>query len=317
VRRAGEQARKLVDQLLTLSRRRVVQPVVLDPNETVTSLGEVLRRLVGAHIDVELRPAKVGTVVMDPSQLEQVFLNLVVNARDAMPDGGKLIISTGTGQLPDGVPAVTLTVADNGCGMDAETAARVFEPFFTTKSRAEGTGLGLATVYAIVTQSGGEISVQTEPGAGATFVVKLPRGDLPVVDLRVEPEVPGGSETVMLVEDEEQVRAYASQVLRDGGYTVIDAPSGRDAIELVNGAIVPDLLVTDVVMPGMGGVELARWFDERAPGMSVLFVSGYAEDPTLHGIRDVPFLPKPFSSQQLLRAVRDALDTSSSASPSR
>ena len=144
-------------------------------------------------------------------------------------------------------------------------------------------------------------------------MVKLPRGDLPVVDLRNEPEAPGGSETVMLVEDEDQVRAYAMQVLRDRGYTVIDAPSGPDAIDMVNGSLVPDLLVTDVVMPGMGGVELARFFDDRAPDMPVLFVSGYAEDPALHGIRDVPFLPKPFSAQQLLRAVRDALDAAANA----
>ena len=310
VRRSGEQARALVDQLLTLSRNRVVQAANVSPQQTIDSLREVFRRLVG-DVDVELDVLlfEVPDVFIDPSQLEQVLLNLIINARDATPRGGRVTLTTSTGRLPDGRSSVDIRVTDTGTGMDEETLAHCFEPFFTTKERAESTGLGLATVAAIVARAEGEISVDTEVGRGTSFLVQLPavarqeEEAPPAVDLR------GGAEHVLIVEDDDKVRLYARRVLEDNGYVANEVANGVDAITLVKTGERPDLVVTDVLMPSMGGVELAEHLRELVPDTPVLFVSGYAEDPRIHDMAgDVAFLPKPFTPPDLLRAVRRAID---------
>lgn len=310
VRRSGEQAGALVDQLLTLSRHRVVKPEVIDPNDTVLSLSDVLGRLLGRDVELEVMTTHVGRVLIDPSQLGQVLLNLVVNARDAMVDGGKLTIATNVGAFGDGRRAVVLTVTDTGRGMDVETARRCFDPFFSTRPRGEGTGLGLATVYAVVAQAGGEITVASAPDQGATFTIRLPQVQDAVVDIRGPLEGPTGDATVLLVDDEEPVRAFARAVLAEHGYKVREAASGPDALSVLAQQGAPDLLVTDVVMPGMGGLDLARRVGEMAPDVPVLFISGYVDDAALReeASQGAALLPKPFLSGDLLSAVDDALN---------
>ncbi len=313
VRRSGEQARLLVDQLLTLSRQRVAQPDPIDPTAAIASLREVLLRLLGPDVELDILPFEVPNVLVDRSQLDQVLLNLVINARDALPEGGRVIIATANGRLPNGRRSVDLRVTDNGVGMDPSVAAQCFEPFFTTKARSEGTGLGLATVAAVVAQAGGEVSVDSAPGRGTTFLVQLPAeldaADGPpaaVIDVR------GGRERVLVVEDDDHVRHFTRRVLTDGGYQVTEAPSGAAALVLVRAGEVPDLVITDVLMPVMGGVELAERLREVAPQVPVLFISGYAEDPGLQRMAgEVPFLPKPFTPPDLLGAVRRALEPAS------
>jgi signal transduction histidine kinase len=306
VRRAGEQAGSLVDQLLTLSRHRVVRPELVDPNQCVRELTSVLHRILGSDIELDVRTVPVGRVLIDPSQLCQVLLNLVVNARDAMTDGGRVSIATQVGAFGDGQRAVVLTVSDNGPGMDAETAKRCFDPFFSTRPTGEGTGLGLATVHAVVTQAGGEATVATAPGKGATFTFRFPQASLPVVDA---PPVTGRAEedepVVLLVDDEDAVRTFAGSVLRSEGYDVLDAASGVEALALIDEHGCPDLLITDVVMPGMGGVELARRVKERSPATAVLFISGYVDDPELRASvgPDRPLLSKPFLAGKLVAEV--------------
>jgi len=328
IRRAAGRAADLTRQLLAFSRQQVLAPKVLDLNAIVRSVERMLRRLIGENIELRTALAgDLGAVRADPSQLEQVILNLAVNARDAMPHGGKLTIETANVELDeqyarDHVTAgpgahVLLAVSDTGSGMDEATRAHLFEPFFTTKEIGRGTGLGLATVYGVVKQSGGHIWVYSEPDHGATFKIYLPRvAEAPEPLAAAEPggvrAAARGSETILLVEDEQIVRSLARRVLTQQGYTVLEAPAGAEALAVSDahaGEI--HLLLTDVVMPGIGGRELARQLAERRPRARVLYLSGYSDDAIVrHGLLDPGtfFLQKPFTPQALTRKVRQVLD---------
>jgi two-component system, cell cycle sensor histidine kinase and response regulator CckA len=312
IARAGDQAAALTRQLLAFSRKQVLAPKVLDLNALVREMERMLARLIGADVQLasSLDP-DLGRVRADPGQLEQVLLNLAVNARDAMPRGGRLAIETRNGGGPAG-NVVVLEVADTGTGMDAETRARIFEPFFTTKEPGKGTGLGLAVVHGIVTQSGGQIEVESAPGRGTRFRIELPRvaGD-PSTSTVGPVDLPAGTETLLLVEDEPAVRALDRRVLSNCGYTVLEAKDGRDALRVAAehaGRI--DVLVSDVVMPHLGGRQLAERLMAARPGIKVLFVSGYTDDAVVrHGVgAEFAFLPKPFSPARLARKVREVLD---------
>jgi len=326
IRNAGLRAAELTRQLLAFSRRQVLAPKVLELNAVVANMDKMLRRLIGD--DVELATAlhaEAGAVNADPGQLEQVLLNLVVNARDAMPGGGRVLIETTRMTLRDELVErrhrlppgdyVCLAVADSGLGMDEATQAHLFEPFFTTKEVGKGTGLGLATVYGIVKQSGGYIWVYSEPGRGTTVKVYLPRvrgaaePPLPAPEL---PPLRGGKETVLLVEDAAPVRTLARRSLEARGYRVLDAADGPSALELsARHAGEIDVLVTDVVMPGMSGRELAERLAPTRPRMKVLYTSGYTDDAMVRqGVLNagVAFLQKPFVPDTLARKVRDVLD---------
>jgi len=326
IRKAGERAASLTRQLLAFSRQQVLQPIVLSVNALVADVETMLRRLIGA--DVELRTTlapDAGNVRADPGQLEQVILNLAVNARDAMPTGGKLTIETQNVELSEMyaearqpvVPGayVMLAVSDTGVGMDAKTQARIFEPFFTTKEAGKGTGLGLATVYGIVKQSGGYIWTYSEPGHGATFKVYLPQVEAPV-EATVRPPEPGrtlgGTETVLLAEDDELLRPLARGLLEKLGYTVLDAGTAAAALALAHAHGGPiHLLLTDVVMPGESGRQLARRLGEVRPDMRVLYTSGYSDDAIVHhGMLEpgLNYLQKPFTPATLARSVREVLD---------
>jgi two-component system cell cycle sensor histidine kinase/response regulator CckA len=326
VRKAADRAAALTRQLLTYSRRQTFQPARLDLNGVITELENMLRRLIGEHIELvnELDP-EAQIVVADPGQLEQVVVNLVVNARDAMPQGGRIALRTGNVVLggtdsqpaPD-VPAgryAFLEVADTGCGMDEAIRARIFEPFFTTKEPGKGTGLGLATVYGVVKQARGHIAVQSSPGQGTTFRVYLPAAPELPVELQTATEAAdhsGGTETVLLVEDEAGVRQLARMALEHNGYTVLEAAEGKEALDLVARHPGPiDLLLTDVVMPRMTGHELAARLTASRPDVKVLFMSGYNDDALLRQrLLGEPsaFLPKPFSPAVLAGTVRRLLD---------
>jgi PAS domain S-box-containing protein len=325
VRKAATEAAGLTRQLLAFSRQQVLQPRVLDLNEVVTGAERMLRRLIGEDIVLATALAsKGGRVKTDPGQLESVIMNLVVNARDAMPGGGKLTIATANVTLDAGYveahPPVTpgryvlLSVSDTGVGMDAETRRRLFEPFFTTKEKGKGTGLGLATVYGIVKQSGGFIWVYSERGAGTTFKIYLPRVEESVAAAEPPPSSASlsGTETVLLAEDGPMVRASTRSILERHGYTVLEAPNGTAALELAASHAGPlDLLLTDVIMPGMGGGELARRVQARRSETRVLYISGYTDDAVVrHGVleRGDAYLEKPFTSERLLRRVRQVLD---------
>jgi two-component system cell cycle sensor histidine kinase/response regulator CckA len=324
VRRAGGRAAELTRQLLAFSRQQVLQPRVLDLNELLAGMERLLPRILGEHIAIGFHKAPgLPLVKADPSQLDQVLMNLVINARDAMPDGGKLTVETASVELDehyarehlDARPGrhVMLAVSDTGVGMDKATLARVFEPFFTTKETGRGTGLGLSTVFGIVKQSGGSIWVYSEPGQGTTFKVYLPavagaadapRPALPAGDLR-------GHETVLLVEDEEQVRVLASHLLRRLGYTVLEARRAGDALAIAADHVGDiDLLLTDVIMPEMGGRVLAERVQAERPEIRVLFMSGYTDDAIVHhGVLDagMKFLQKPLTPDSLARRVREVL----------
>ncbi len=325
-------AAALTRQLLAFSRRQVLDPRVLDLNALVANLDKMLRRVIGEDVSLETVPgAAPGTVRADPGQLEQVVMNLVVNARDAMPDGGKLTIETAAVELDEAYAAahrpvqpgsyVMLAVSDTGCGMTEEVRSRIFEPFFTTKEQGRGTGLGLATVYGIVKQSGGYIWVYSEPGRGSTFKVYLPRVtdpvDAPPVRSPIRP-APTGSETVLVAEDDDAVRAMARRALERYGYRVLEARNGTEALALCLDGKGVDLLVTDVVMPAMGGAESAHAVRVLRPGMKILYVSGYA-DRAAAWIHDFPpgcaFLQKPFSPETLARKVREVLDAPAEPGP--
>jgi len=325
IHRAGERAAALTGQLLAFSRRQVLQPKLLQLPDVVENIGKMLRRLIGEDIEfiTEASPDP-WTVRADPSQVEQILMNLVVNARDAMPRGGKLVISTGT--LALGAPIVereltippgryaTLKVVDNGCGMDEAILSRIFEPFYTTKATGKGTGLGLATVYGIVKQSDGFIRVQSAPGGGTSITVYLPEAMKEERDAKEEPRSSAGGEmtgkeTILLVEDEEMVRELAVESLQGYGYTILQAPNGEKALSICEGNKVKiDLLITDLVMPGMNGIELSRKFRDSHPGVPVLFMSGYAEDAVEHlgHMADhQSFLQKPITPTSLSRKVRE------------
>jgi len=326
IKKAGDRAANLTRQLLAFGRKQILQPLPINLNDVVTDMTKLLRRLIGEDVEftAKLNPA-LKKIKADPGQIEQVLVNLVVNARDAMPQGGNLTIETAAVELDReyalqhvGVSAghyTMLAVSDTGTGMDEITKARIFDPFFTTKEKGKGTGLGLSTVYGIVKQSGGNILVYSEPGHGTTFKVYLPQ--LQTEPQKIEavmPEIvmPGGSETILLVEDEDVVRGLAVKILEQSGYRVLSASRGEDAIHLaLKQADEIDLLLTDVVMPETSGKEVADRLRELRPGLRVVFMSGYTDEAIVHhGVLDsnVEFIQKPFTPNALVRKVREVLD---------
>jgi two-component system, cell cycle sensor histidine kinase and response regulator CckA len=330
IRRAGDRAASLTQQLLAFSRRQVLQPKVLDLNAVVTNMTQMLRRLIGEDIELSMSLCPdLGHVRADPGQIEQVIVNLAVNARDALPSGGRITVSTANVDIlprdasahPDIRPGphVLLSMEDTGLGMNQEVRSHLFEPFFTTKEKGKGTGLGLATVYGIVSQSGGHIRVESAPGRGSAFRIFLPRMDAPGDGARHAPEPDGtripspGTETVLLVEDEEVVRLLAREILRMNGYTVLEARDGREALLLSEAHPGPiHLMLTDVVMPKMSGRELAERLVPKRPGTRVLYMSGYTDDAIVrHGVLEdgIAFLQKPFTARTLALKVRDVLDS--------
>ena len=325
IQQAAERAAGLTRQLLAFSRMQVLQPRVLDLNEIVAGMIQMVSRVIGANIELAFLPgANLGRVKADPSQIEQVALNLVVNARDAMPDGGRLTIETSNVHLDrdyatehavvDPGDYVMLTVSDSGIGMDAATQARIFEPFFTTKSQGRGTGLGLATVYGVVKQSGGYVWVYSEVGHGTTFKVYLPMVQAPVEKKAPEKPESGhepGTETILFVEDEQSVRELVSEYLTTRGYQVLDAGDGVEALEIASthkGKI--HLLITDVVMPRLSGRELAARLAATRSDLKVLYISGYTDDSVFrHGVLEggMAFLQKPFNLKALATKIREIL----------
>jgi len=324
---AGRRAASLTEHLLAFSRKQVLQPQALDLNSVVANMDKILRRILGEDVDLvtSLAP-KLGTVKVDPVQLEQVILNLAVNARDAMPEGGKLTLETANADLDEDYarrhletqpgPYVMLAVSDTGAGLDGATKANIFEPFYTTKEMGQGTGLGLSMVYGIVKQSHGHIWVYSEPGQGTTFKIYLPRYNQPPVEcvevLPLREISTSGSETILLVEDEEPVRRVVSRLLERSGYRVLATANGPEALRLSQqhqGTI--HLLFTDVVMPGMNGRELADQLRAQHPQLKVLFMFGYTENAIIHhGVLDpgIAFINKPFRQENLANKVREVLD---------
>jgi signal transduction histidine kinase/ActR/RegA family two-component response regulator len=328
---AVERATALTRQLLAFSRRQVLQPRVIGVNAVVANIQMMIRRLIGEQIDMKVSLAAApDSTKVDPSQLEQVLVNLAVNARDAMPDGGVLTIATSTVELAETyaqhhtsvVPGryVMVSVADTGIGMDAETQAHLFEPFFTTKGPGQGTGLGLATVYGIVKQSGGFIYPYSEVGHGSTFKIYFPATNEVPADERISPAVVPmrGKETVLVVEDNARVQTIATRVLASLGYAVLAASSGEEALRLLEDGRTIDLVVSDVIMPGMTGPELYRTLTERFPHLPVLFTSGYSSDAVArHGVLapGTLFLEKPYSPSALGQKVGEALGRTEAAAP--
>lgn len=326
IRKAGDRAANLTRQLLAFGRKQMLKPVALNLNDVVSDMNRMLRRLIGEDIRFEAKlDPELTKIKADAGQIEQVLVNLVVNSRDAMPQGGTLTIETMNFEVDHeyvskhlNVPAgqyVMLAVSDTGCGMNLETKARIFEPFFTTKEKGRGTGLGLSTVYGIVKQSGGNIWVYSEPGKGTTFKVYLPQLESHEETMEtpsVETSSPGGSETILLVEDEDVVRGLARQILEQAGYKVLDASGGEEAIRLCHEHADPiHLLLSDVVMPETSGKEIAKRLTSLRPGTRVLFMSGYTDDAIVHhGVldSDVEFIQKPFTPLALAKKVREVLD---------
>jgi PAS domain S-box-containing protein len=325
--KASEQASNLTNQMLAFARRRIISPQVFPLNDLVRETETFLQRLLpeNIHLKTVLQP-DLWHVYADPTQMEQVILNLAINARDAMPGGGMLTIETANVTLDDAYVAhhaeaqageyVLLAISDTGIGMDEHTLARVFEPFFTTKEVGKGTGLGLSTCYGIVKQAGGNIWVYSEPGKGTTFKVYLPRALEAAVDLPERPvrrKAVGGHETVLVVEDNDAVREVAVAALQVHGYRVLQAADGEEALQLMRDLEEPvHLLLTDVVMPGMSGAALAHQLRERYPHLKVLYTSGYTENVIMHhGVLEegVAFLPKPYRPADLAHRVREVLDS--------
>jgi len=317
---AADRAAALTRQLLIFGRREVIRPEVLDLNEVVSSMEKLLRRTIGEHIELRTEFASgLPPILADPGQMEQVVLNLSVNARDAMPGGGLLLFRTETvveDRPRDGEPAgpmVRLTVSDTGVGMPPEVRTRVFEPFFTTKPKGQGTGLGLATVYSIVGQAGGQIDLYSEEGQGTVFKISFPVAAGEAARLHnADDVVPrGGGQTVLVVEDEAGVRQVTARILEEHGYVVVEAAGPVEALELCrSGAVSADLLVTDVIMPGSSGRELAEQIGRQFPDLPVVYISGYSHEVIAHqGVLepDVLLVEKPFTDQALLRTVQAAL----------
>jgi two-component system cell cycle sensor histidine kinase/response regulator CckA len=324
IQKAGQRAAALTRQLLLFSRQQVAEPKVIDLNEVLLGMDKLLRRIIGEDIELSsVPPPDLGRVLADPGHIEQVIMNLVVNARDAMPKGGKLTIETANAVLDEDYvrthlgsragPHVMLAVTDTGTGMDKAVQSRIFEPFFTTKEMGKGTGLGLSTVFGIVKQSNGSIWVYSEPGKGTTFKVYLPRTDAETEALK--PGAPRtnvrGTETVLLVEDEDAVRRVARGILERQGYQVMEARNAGEALLICEKhAETIHLLLTDVVMPQMSGPEVAKRLMQTRPGMKVLCVSGYTDETVVrHGILEagIAFLQKPYTPDALLRKVREVL----------
>jgi PAS domain S-box-containing protein len=324
--KAGERATSLTRQLLAFGRRQVLQPQVLDLNSLVINMDKMLRRLIGEDIQlVTVLDQELWSVKVDPGMIEQVIMNLAVNSRDAMPNGGKLTIETANIIHDENYASrhismkpgyyVMVAVSDNGCGMDKETQSHLFEPFFTTKEKGKGTGLGLSTVYGIIKQSGGNIWVYSEPSQGTTFKIYLPRVEKTATVYKPKassPPAPGGTETILLVEDEEAVRTMVSKILRNKGYTVLEAAHSEEAFEISERHEGPiHLMVTDVIMPQMSGPELAERLAPRLPEMKVLYMSGYPDNTIVqHGVLEpgTAFLQKPFTLNALESKVREVLD---------
>lgn len=326
VEKAADRAASLTRQLLAFSRKQVLQPRVLDMNEVVAGMIKMFSRVIGENIEMAFLPGgKLGRVKADPGQIEQVLLNLVVNARDAMPDGGRLTLETANVELDRSYsathasvepgPYVMLTVTDTGCGMDAQTQSRIFEPFFTTKGPGKGTGLGLATVYGVVKQSGGYIWLYSEVGRGTTFKIYLPEVMSEVDRPAAEPDravEARASETVLFVEDDQAVRELVRDYLIGSGYRVLEATDGVEALKIVaahRGTI--DLLITDVVMPHLSGPELVARLSAERPGLKILFLSGYTDDTVFrHGVLEggVAFLQKPFNLKAFAQKIREVLN---------
>jgi len=332
IENAVTRAAALTGQLLAFSRKQVLRPKVLDLNAVLADVAKMLHRLIGENIEVKVEPAAaLGRIKADPGQMEQVILNLAVNSRDAMPHGGRLTIETSDVELDEddsrdleGAPPgkyVMLTVSDTGSGMDIETQAHIFEPFFTTKAPGKGTGLGLATVYGVVKQSDGWIWVDSEPGRGTTFKIHLPRvEESEAEELRAQTQpatvpalatAPKGTETVLVVEDQDGIRDIVGESLRRNGYKVLIAVDGNEALQMASTYSDPiHLLVTDLVMPNIGGQELAQRLTPLRPQMKVLFMSGYSEQSA--NSEDIAssatVLQKPFSLDALARNVRRVLD---------
>lgn len=329
IRLAGERAATLTRRLLAFGRQQTLKPVVIELNQVVTEMAEMLRRVIGEHIELRLDlAASPAHVYMDPAQLNQVIMNLILNARDAMPERGILTIATRNVDLDVAFahshpgsevgPHVLLSVQDTGIGMDAETQAHIFEPFFTTKGPAKGTGLGLSTVFGIVKQSGGSIAVETARGRGTTFRIYLPQftkaGEEAPPEMQLATAPSGGTEIVLLVEDEAMVRALAREALSGHGYRVLEAANGRQAMQIVKAYQGPlHLLLSDVIMPGMNGPELAQQIKALWPDMKTLYMSAYADDvlgPRGVVSPGVNFLQKPFTPAILARKVREMLTCS-------
>ncbi|HEX7617171.1 MAG TPA: ATP-binding protein, partial [Verrucomicrobiae bacterium] len=338
IQHASERAAGLTRQLLVFSRKQTVQPVVLDLNDVVKDLDKMLRRLIDENIEMTSVPGKqIGRVKADSGYVGQVLMNLVVNARDAMPNGGKLTIATNNVTLDDNYTRahtdsspgdyVMLSVSDTGTGMTDEVKARLFEAFFTTKPKGKGTGLGLATCQTIVEQSGGHIGVYSEVGKGTTFKIYFPRVEQPLnvaaTPIQTGP-MPRGTETLLVVEDEPSVRHLARGVLEAQGYTVLRSSNGQDALHVAQehkGAPIR-LVVTDVIMPLMGGEVMAEWLKTTYPDLKILFTSGYTDDAIAkYGVLEagVAFLPKPYTPAILTRKVREMLDqpNTPTANPAR
>ena len=325
IKKAGERAARLTRQLLTFSRQQVLEPTVLNLNAVVVDLEKMLKRVIGEDVEFRISlDSRLGSVKADRGQVEQVLMNLVVNARDAMPNGGRLIIETSNVVLEDefaqqrGYPQrcyVGLSVTDDGIGMDADTQARIFEPFFTTKEVGKGTGLGLSTVYGAITQSGGHIEVLSRVGEGTTFRIYLPTVKEPVREQKPKTRVErrmGSLETILLVEDEDALRTLIGDLLINSGYNVLQAESPEKALVLVKQFSGPiHLLLTDVIMPGMNGRALAQQLTALRPELKVVYMSGYAGFKQSQ-ILEAPcvLLAKPFEWDTLLSKLRDALVSS-------
>jgi CheY-like chemotaxis protein len=323
---AGERASNLTRQLLAFSRKQVLDPQVVSLNALIGEVFKMLRALISESVELSfIAGPDLGLVKVDRGQFEQVVINLALNARDAMPDGGRLIIETrNVDGGADGGPNeaelrpgryVQVAVSDSGQGMDAETKANIFEPFFTTKERGKGTGLGLAMVYGFLTQSGGHVEVDSEPGRGTTFKIYLPWAEDAMLSAKqavATETVPRGSETVLLVEDDEAVRKFAKSTLHSSGYAVLEARDGQDALRVADEHEGPiHLLLTDLVMPRMGGQQLTDILTQKRPETRTLFMSGYTDELRMHSPNPEPHPPllhKPFSPGLLARKVREILD---------